>query len=189
MKIFLIVNNVVDRLGPGTRLCLWTMGCSQRCPGCVSPETRYPDPKSEIDVIATLEKMDLSKNTAVTISGGEPFDQLEALDRLTEYLALRFEDILIFSGKRYEELKDDPHARRIFARISLLVDGPYVAELNADERLRGSSNQHFVFFKERYRSAYLAYNQSPRDPGLFEVDGAEFGVGLPPKKIAQGGKV
>jgi anaerobic ribonucleoside-triphosphate reductase activating protein len=179
MRIFLILPDVENVLGPGHRLCIWTMGCSKHCPGCVSPDARAFDPASNIDVIAKLKELDYSIATAVTISGGEPFEQSEELDQLTAFLAERFDDILVYTGKLYEELLQDPAATRVLQRISCLVDGPYIAEQNENEKLRGSSNQRILVFKKQYEASYLAFNKEQRDPAFYSVGPATFGVGLP----------
>src|SRR5215831_1013285 len=74
----------VSTLGPGQRIGIWFQGCSIRCPGCISMDTW-----AEGRGITTVEEVInsiipwLSKADGITISGGEPFDQPDALLELT----------------------------------------------------------------------------------------------------------
>src|SRR5215218_593389 len=75
----------VTVLGPGRRIGLWMQGCSIHCPGCVSQDTWPADPATAITVDALVDWCRTTTGSAldgVTISGGEPFDQPDALLRL-----------------------------------------------------------------------------------------------------------
>jgi anaerobic ribonucleoside-triphosphate reductase activating protein len=80
-----------------------------------------------------------------TLSGGDPFDQ--PLDALAELLEIvRSESPLgamVYTGRTLSQLQrlTDPDARRCLRAIDILVDGPYVEELNDGLGWRGSSNQ------------------------------------------------
>ena len=79
----------VHALGPGRRVALWTQGCRRRCRGCISPELRPPG-REEVPepLLASIirETADREDCGGLTVSGGDPFDQPEALLRLLRLL-------------------------------------------------------------------------------------------------------
>src|SRR3982750_2714627 len=72
----------VTVLGPGRRIGLWLQGCSIGCPNCISRDTWEAEPGKAIEIAALLAWCrEVTQNVldGVTISGGEPFDQPDAL--------------------------------------------------------------------------------------------------------------
>lgn len=72
----------VTALGPGERLGVWVQGCPLACKGCMARDTWAPDGGTEVPVAqlardwrAALE----SGAHGLTVSGGEPLAQSEAL--------------------------------------------------------------------------------------------------------------
>ncbi len=141
----------VTVLGPGRRIGIWFQGCSVRCPGCMSMDTWEAGADRGIEVTDLLtwcEEVTHGKFDGVTISGGEPFDQPDALQQLLEGLhAWRTKlpvtlDILCYSGYPWRRLK------RLYSRIVRLVDAivpePYVRHLSHERRWRGSANQPLI---------------------------------------------
>lgn len=168
----------VTALGPGRRVGIWTMGCPRRCPGCISPELWRTDPAREMtpgEILAAVERMlEVSggrqpvrdeggqpkasggrQPDGFTISGGEPFLRPEALAEFLEGLLLISDDILVYTGYTYRELRamKNPCVDRAIACCAALVDGPYLEEENDGVGLRGSANQqcHVFRHQERYR--------------------------------------
>lgn len=138
----------VTVLGPGRRLGLWLQGCSIGCAGCISQDTWSADPEFEVPVEMVLNSCrDLCGQSpdGVTISGGEPFDQPEALLGLLEGLHdWRIEltasfDILCFSGYTAPELVT--RYPEILKYLDVLIAGPYVEMESGSFMLRGSANQ------------------------------------------------
>lgn len=178
MRISLIINEVVETLGPGKRLCIWTNGCHKRCPKCETPEFQKIMPSLDVDIVKILEEMDLSNDDGVTISGGEPFIQLNELRSLVNYLSIKFDDIIVYSGLSYETLKMIDGTDEIFSKISALIDGEYIRELDEGKKLVGSSNQNIIVFKEKYREQLLRMNDEERKMSIYKLDGHYYGVGL-----------
>lgn len=138
-------------LGPGVRFVIWTQGCSRRCKGCISSEFQPIDAGYLIDVDVLASKICSAKNIdGITISGGEPFLQAKALCELTRILKDQRPDlnIIVFTGNQIEKLTDN-NSLYFLKNIDLLIDGEYIAELNNNKGLRGSSNQRFHFISER----------------------------------------
>lgn len=86
--------------------------------------------------------------TDSTISGGEPFQQPDALGALlaavTAWRRDRPLDVLVFSGYARPRLRADERAATALAHCDAVVAGPYVERRNTGVALRGSDNQEIV---------------------------------------------
>ena len=143
----------VTALGPGERAVLWVAGCPRDCPGCISPEMQPYDAGEVVPVgtlAARLERIDASIN-GLTISGGEPFDQAEALFGLLDRLrAVRPDwNVLVYTGYLIEELRADPVRAPLLEFIDILADGPYRQEIPRTHPLTGSGNQRVHYLTAR----------------------------------------
>lgn len=163
----------VRTLGPGVRYALWVQGCPRRCPGCVAPEAQALDGGTELETGALAWEILLSGAEGLTISGGEPFLQAEALAELIRTVRRKRDlGVIVYTGYRYEELLADPAARALLEETDLLIDGPYVKELDDGKSLRGSSNQRVIPLTERYREELSLYGRPERPTEAF-AHGAE----------------
>lgn len=154
----------VTVLGPGRRIGLWLQGCSIHCPGCVSQDTWPADASKRIaiaDLLAWCRKVSAGAPEGITISGGEPFDQPDALAALLAALvAWRREkqldfDILCYSGYPLRKLQK-AHAK-ILALLDAIIPEPYVDTLPEGKLWRGSTNQSLVPLSARGRVRYAAH--------------------------------
>ena len=147
----------VQVLGPGNRVGIWVSGCPRRCEGCANPELWVQNASQNISVedILDLVSRIASNNTidGFTITGGEPFFQHDALEKLVEALTKWSEDIIVFSG--YERKEIESFAS--LANIAVLIDGPYVQDLNEGLTLRGSKNQTIHLLKSEFKDRYDLY--------------------------------
>ena len=177
----------VTVLGPGKRIAIWLAGCSKRCSGCANPELwdgeNYPDMELQnlIDALQMLYEKADEQVDGITISGGEPFEQAEELLALVSYLRKWTEDILIFSGKTYEELMQEETSANILDKIAVLVDGEYRESQNAGEVLRGSQNQTIYILNEQIDEIYLSYQKEHQGKHLvenFRVNDGVIAVGI-----------
>lgn len=99
----------VHSLGPGDRVCLWTQGCKKRCKGCISPELQpYSGNEIDEDLLAKILIQVARKNncTGITISGGDPLEQSQALLKLLTLLRNEFDDILVYTGFELQDIQD-----------------------------------------------------------------------------------
>lgn len=159
----------VHSLGPGERVCLWTQGCSKGCKGCISPELQ-PCGGNEIDekMLASIIVQVARKNncTGITISGGDPLEQPQALLKLLILLRNEFDDILVYTGFDLREIQKGlvgNAAKKCLDYIDVLIDGRYIEAMNYKECvLRGSANQSIHFIKEDLASVYVAYMRQGR---------------------------
>ena len=167
-------------LGPGSRAALWVQGCPFRCHGCLAPDWLPFQPASLVSPADLAETILASGVTGITLSGGEPMLQAQALAELVALVrAKRDLDVICFTGFLYEDLLCDPHAVRLLSFVDLLIDGPYLPELNDGLGLRGSSNQVFHHLTPRLQGTDFA--ALPRKVEVFLSDGQAFLVGVPPK--------
>jgi len=159
----------VHSLGPGDRVCLWTQGCKKRCKGCISPELQpYSGNEIDEDVLAKILIQVARKNncTGITISGGDPLEQSQALLKLLTLLRNEFDDILVYTGFELQDIQDGLvgiEAKKCLDYLDVLIDGKYIDELNyKDCVLRGSSNQNIHFINKGIAPIYAEYMKQGR---------------------------
>lgn len=178
------VHYPVTTLGPGRRLAVWFQGCSIRCPGCVSMDTWAPQPAD-----ATVEQL-LAGSSAVreadglTVTGGEPFDQPEALLALLRgWRGLNGGDVLVFSGHLLEALA--PRLPTFEGLVDCLVADPFRASAGQTLALRGSDNQRLVCLTTLGRDRFarferpLAAGDRALDVLFDDATGEVFMAGIP----------
>lgn len=176
----------VATLGPGRRLVIWTKGCNKNCPGCISPEMAIIGSAKSFDIeqIFQITKniFDTEGFEGITISGGDPFEQLEELLDLIERLKELVDDILVYTGFVWEIFKESLSENtldRIEKKISVLIDGPYIREKNIpDLSLRGSKNQKIIFFDKSKREVYEEYMKNGRQLQNIYLDDKLITVGI-----------
>jgi anaerobic ribonucleoside-triphosphate reductase activating protein len=141
----------VTALGPGKRAGIWTQGCTIHCPGCLSRDTWEADPATAIPVATVLGWLkSLDRVDGVTISGGEPFQQPDALRELLTGIrawASPDVDVLVYSGYALSRLRGSAWSRELLELCDAVVAGPYIDRLNAVDtslRWRGSANQRII---------------------------------------------
>ena len=179
----------VTTLGYGRRLGLWVQGCSIGCKGCVSQDTWDASGGWAVDVADILAWCDSSRKheiDGITISGGEPFEQAQALKKLLDALdAWRQQlerpfDILCYSGLPLSKIRQG-HAD-ILASLDVLIPEPYVAKRTAPGPWRGSSNQPLVPLTQLGRARYGDEAQYVEDAPRIQVSlehGAAWFIGIP----------
>lgn len=148
----------VTALGPGRRIGVWFQGCSIRCPGCISADTWgfRPSDVTVDDVVQQLRPW-LDQADGVTVSGGEPFDQAEALRYLLERLRhISNIDVLVFTGYPREAI--EVQLTKMDGLIDALVDGPYDMKVPPTRALRGSDNQRLWCLTERGVRKFDSYD-------------------------------
>ena len=142
-------------LGPGRRFVIWVQGCRRRCYRCTAPELQPEEGGAEVSCSdLAKEILDTPQIDGITISGGEPLLQAEALTELLDIILSQKPDltVILFTGFQIEEITDEK-SLRLLRQIDLLIDGEYIDELNYDNiGLRGSENQRLIFLSDRLLS-------------------------------------
>ena len=151
-------------LGPGCRAVIWTHGCSKKCPHCIAEEMNAAPPEAEYTPTELYEWLtNIEGIEGVTVSGGEPFEQ--DITALETFLRLVKSDprqlsMMCYTGKLLTELQNNPNIAGILEHIDILVDGPYIHELNGGHKWRGSSNQRIFALNDKYIDIVLEAENS-----------------------------
>jgi anaerobic ribonucleoside-triphosphate reductase activating protein len=156
-------------LGPGTRLGVWVQGCTIGCAGCMSRHTWDPGAvarRAVADVVDEAVAMADGVVDGITISGGEPFEQAEAvvhlLDGLLDVLRRRpggeHTDVLCYSG--LTETAARRRSPELVARVDALICGPFQADRPTSMPWVGSANQRVVTCSDLGRRRYGGHGPS-----------------------------
>ena len=138
----IIEESIVD--GPGLRFVLFLQGCRTHCKGCQNPQTWDFDGGTPVSAFLARIQCDPLVH-GITFSGGEPFEQAQALLPLAAELKRRGYHLMAFSGYTFEQLLPKPGCRELLSLLDLLVDGPFIEEEKSLElRFRGSRNQRIL---------------------------------------------
>ena len=141
MRIAGIVrDSIVD--GIGIRDVVFFQGCGKRCKGCHNPETWDYMGGCHRFIGDVVNELSDSSND-VTISGGDPIDQIEDLVEMCKQFRERGKRIWVYTGNVVNPTK---HIYRVLAQyVDVIVDGRFVEELKDTNLLfRGSSNQRII---------------------------------------------
>lgn len=170
-------------LGPGKRSVVWVRGCAKRCPGCIAIPILEEGPHLPLSAnelaARLLEQRD---EEGVTFSGGEPFEQAEALADVASCVRKAGRGVMVYTGLSFEALEASPDAgvQSLLHQADLLVDGEFEAGQQADLLWRGSVNQRVHFLTERY----VRWRDEVERPGVgvelrVTADGRLFWAGVP----------
>lgn len=174
----------VTTLGPGRRLGIWFQGCSLRCEGCISVDT-WATAKTLIPIEQLMMKLSsyLPLIDGITISGGEPFDQFEALLAIVVQLRERTKvDILVYTGYGVEDITDQ--LQQINPYIDVLISDPFQRQSSQTLRLRGSDNQRLHCFTSQAVEKFAYYQQAVTTEDkvldvMFDAEGVVWFAGIP----------
>ena len=135
--------------GPERRLVLFLQGCSIRCKGCANSALWEFGQGRDIpaeQVLKLCEDVD-----GVTLLGGEPLDQTEALLPIVSGLKKSGKTVVLFTGYKYKELS--PAARRIWRNSDIVISGRFEqAKRSLYLQFRGSTNQRVYTHSGKYAS-------------------------------------
>ncbi len=138
--------------GPGRRTVVHVQGCSRGCPGCFNPASHDPAGGTPWDVQELADIILAAPPDGVTVSGGEPCEQPEALVALLESLrAGGIDSVVLFSGFRLAEIATQPWGPAVLRLVDVLIDGPFDGRRPAHDGLRGSENQTVHLLSPRHR--------------------------------------
>lgn len=174
----------VTTLGPGKRLGIWFQGCSLRCEGCISVDT-WATAKTLIPIDQLMMALSsyLPLVDGITISGGEPFDQFDALLAIVVQLRKKTEvDILLYTGYSIEDIPDQ--LQKIKPYIDVLISDPFQRQTSQTLRLRGSDNQRLHCFTSQAKEKFAYYQQAVTTDDnvldvMFDAEGVVWFAGIP----------
>lgn len=167
----------VTALGPGKRVGVWLQGCSIGCPGCLALDTWETPAQTWTTVeclLASIEPMLACEADGITISGGEPFDQPEALlefvgqlSRLRKGSAGRI-DLLCYSGRPLGHLQSRYPA--ILQELDAVISDPFAARSPTSLVWRGSANQRLTPLSDLGHERYGMYVTRAEDHPEIQID-------------------
>ena len=143
--------------GPGWRSVVWVQGCSLGCPGCFNPQTHDREDAAEVVAVPELMRRILAAGTeGLTVSGGEPLQQAEAVVALLEAARVAGLSTLLFTGLTWEEVNRLPLAPRLLRCVDVLLAGRYEEDRRVAEGLLGSANQTVHLLSPRHTREEIA---------------------------------
>ena len=165
--------------GPGWRSVVWVHGCSLGCPGCFNPQTHDREEAGEEESVAKVMGRILAAGTeGLTVSGGEPLQQADAVVTLLEEARAAGLSTLLFTGLTWEEVQRLPLALRILRCVDVLLAGRYVAERRVAHGLLGSANQTVHLLSPRHTLEEIA--ATPEAEAVILPDGRVVFSGIRP---------
>lgn len=152
-----IKESIVD--GPGIRYTIFTQGCPHHCEGCHNPETHSFEGGRLVlidDIVKEIKQNPLLDG--VTLSGGEPFEQAEALSLLAKIIHDLGLNVFCYTGYTYEfitnkALTNQPW-KELLNEIDVLIDGKFdIDQKSLLLNFRGSKNQKIIDVKKSINSS------------------------------------
>jgi anaerobic ribonucleoside-triphosphate reductase activating protein len=146
--------------GPGARAVVWTQGCSLGCAGCFNPETHTFVVGQLIAVDDLFQRIAALGATieGLTVSGGEPLQQLRPLKallrRVREETGL---SVVVFTGYCWEEVRRMAETEALLACVDVLIAGRYDYSQRLARDLRGSANKTVHLLSDRYTMSDLQF--------------------------------
>lgn len=141
MKIYInslqFNKSLVD--GPGVRTLVFLQGCDIHCPGCHNPSAWDITKGTEYQVsdLANLIKK-ATFNRKITITGGEPLMQKDALIELLK--ELKGLDVIVYTGHQKEDVPEE-----VWKLTTYVKCGPFIERLKTTIKpYVGSSNQEMI---------------------------------------------
>jgi anaerobic ribonucleoside-triphosphate reductase activating protein len=138
-----------------------------------------------ISIDAVLEAIDASRRVhrieGVSVLGGEPLQQIQALIGLARKIAARDLGLVVFTGYTLEEAQALAGFDQLVSAVDTLVDGRFDARRLEPEHGRGvvgSSNQRLIHFTPRYADPRL-WEGPPMAEVVIEPGGVLNVVGSP----------
>ena len=139
--------------GEGVSVSLFLQGCPFHCEGCHNPETWNPKGGIEVDegdliqqILTLINTNNITRN--LSILGGEPLNTEQKRDFLRELIIrVRYYypeiKIVLWTGYKYNDIKDKEDFKYILENIDYLIDGPFILkERDITLKWRGSRNQN-----------------------------------------------
>lgn len=149
-------------LGPYERSVIWVHGCCFSCEGCIGEHYKHGSYNESSPEELAQWFLQADEINHLTISGGEPMLQAEALNSMIRKIRNHRDiGVIVYTGFTYEALKEksqeDEGIRNFLDCIDLLVDGPYIEKLNNNQPYIGSANQNIILLTNRYADVYEEY--------------------------------
>lgn len=169
----------ITTLGPYRRYGLWVQGCTRGCPGCETAEAQPTDGGYTVDINELAEEIiGIEEIEGITVSGGEPYLQKNGLTLLLSAIREKRDlGVILYTGYHFNEIKSE----KLTGLCDVIIDGPYISELNDEKGIRGSSNQKVIHITDRYRDFPFCSENLRRIEICETAKGELIYVGVPTK--------
>lgn len=140
--------------GPGIRSVLFLQGCSKNCKGCHNAGIKEHGKGTRVSIDELLMFIESQCcNKKITISGGEPLEQMDSLEVLIRKLKARGYNICIYTGWEIESVPES-----MLKLVDYIKTGSFVSDLkNPGIQYVGSSNQRmFSIYNDNIKELDLA---------------------------------
>ncbi len=165
MKVYVnLLYFPVKVLGPGERVGLWLQGCTIRCKGCMSNHTWEFEDKYLMEVEHLVEKINQLPSDKLTVSGGEPFDQPQALQEILKGVRKTKKDILVYTGYSYRKVESN--WKDILNYADVLITEAFVEGMDTDLIWKGSDNQMMIILNKELEANYLKFMKEKKTKTL-----------------------
>jgi len=179
-ELFLNVHSRLDSSvanGPGNRSVLWVQGCSIGCDGCFNPLTHNEGLADDRVSVTDLVNWVLAQSVdGLTISGGEPFQQLAGIIELARAVRLAGLSVIILTGYTSTQVRALVKEQDLKECFDVVVAGPYRASMHVAVSLRGSRNKEYLFFSDVYSEQ--DFETVAEAEVLIEADGTVIVTGI-----------
>lgn len=141
-------DSIVD--GEGIRTVLWTQGCIHNCAECHNPETHNLHGGYEVEIEDLEKEIDqLQGQDGITLSGGDPMLQPQAIGEIAEYSKKKGLNVWCYTGFTFEQLlkraQNEKGFKKTLENIDVLVDGKFEKEQKSlNLYFKGSRNQRIL---------------------------------------------
>lgn len=148
-------DSIVD--GEGIRTVIWTQGCIHNCLGCHNPETHSFKSGFLVELDELKEQIEnLNIQDGVTLSGGDPFCQIDACLELATFCQKIGLNVWCYTGYTFDQLMvmaiSNPNIIQLMKNIDVLVDGKFILdEKSLNLKFKGSRNQRILDIKKSLR--------------------------------------
>ena len=161
LKVKLVMELWLNRIlketkteGFGNRFCIWMQGCSIHCSGCANQHMWPFNVGEKVQVECLVSDIVNTRSIeGITLLGGEPLDQKEAVAQLVEAVKRQGLSVILFTGYLYDDLKKsrDICVQRILRNIDLMIDGPFIEnKLDFSRPWMGAEKQKYIFLTDKY---------------------------------------
>jgi len=156
-------------------------GCTLGCPGCYNPGTHSrKGGYSVLPEFLARQFLRLSgKIEGVTISGGEPLQQMKPLLSLL-FLLRNWSNfsLIVFTGYTWSEIGWMGQSRRLLSLVDVVIAGRYERRQRLARSLQGSANKTFHFLTRRYQPA--DFQKIPEAEIIITSEGEVVSTGIDP---------
>lgn len=138
----IVDGTIVD--GPGLRTSIYFAGCAHHCHGCHNPQSWNFNAGHDMTITELVEHI-RENDFDVTLSGGDPMYQIDAIIPLCREIRALGKNIWLYTGYTIEEIEESASLSRILNEVDAIVEGPFIeSQRDLSLHFRGSANQRII---------------------------------------------